>query len=71
MFHVLFFISGVLLSVDLRYCWCGDPLLMTSCDLDPPCCEHCGADRVFEFQIMPALVYQLNLPNVQGKNDVV
>ncbi|XP_056596090.1 programmed cell death protein 2-like [Triplophysa dalaica] len=44
----------------LRYNWSGTPLFIT----DPPtnikemvpCCGHCGGLRIFEFQLMPALV---------------
>ncbi|RXN20146.1 programmed cell death 2-like protein [Labeo rohita] len=44
----------------LRYSWGGSPLFIT----EPPsnvsqmvsCCGHCGGPRVFEFQLMPALV---------------
>ncbi|KAI1904106.1 hypothetical protein AGOR_G00002250 [Albula goreensis] len=44
----------------LRYCWSGSPLLIT----DPPSnmtqmvppCSRCGDPRIFEFQLMPALV---------------
>ncbi|KAK2867448.1 hypothetical protein Q8A67_025565 [Cirrhinus molitorella] len=48
----------------LRYSWAGSPLFIT----EPPsnvnqmvsCCGHCGAPRVFEFQLMPALVSLLS-----------
>nr|XP_055047776.1 programmed cell death protein 2-like [Misgurnus anguillicaudatus] len=44
----------------LRYSWNGSPLFI----MDPPsnmnqmvpCCDHCGGPRIFEFQLMPALV---------------
>ncbi|XP_056307897.1 programmed cell death protein 2-like [Danio aesculapii] len=44
----------------LRYSWNGSPLFI----MKPPCnasqmvpsCSHCGSQRVFEFQLMPALV---------------
>ncbi|XP_014797621.1 PREDICTED: programmed cell death protein 2-like [Calidris pugnax] len=44
----------------LRYSWGGQPLFITSppADLDKsvPACAHCGSSRIFEFQLMPALV---------------
>lgn len=45
----------------LRYSWNGNPLYMSSPDAasQPPSCPHCGAQRVFEFQLMPALVAML------------
>lgn len=49
----------------LRYSWNGNPLYMSSPDAasQPPSCPRCGAQRVFEFQLMPALVAML-----QGSN---
>ena len=42
-----------------RYCWKGEPVLMTS--LQPPTeikhCTACGAERRFECQLMPPLIY--------------
>lgn len=45
----------------LRYSWNGSPLYMISPDAasQPPSCLRCGAQRVFEFQLMPALVAML------------
>ncbi|XP_055504776.1 programmed cell death protein 2-like [Leucoraja erinacea] len=44
----------------LRYSWSGRPLLLSplpACaGAAAPVCEICGAPRVFEFQLMPALV---------------
>ncbi|NXP13254.1 PDD2L protein, partial [Thinocorus orbignyianus] len=44
----------------LRYSWGGQPLFITCPPADmekgvPPC-GHCGSSRIFEFQLMPALV---------------
>ncbi|TRY97365.1 hypothetical protein DNTS_033007 [Danionella cerebrum] len=48
----------------LRYSWSGTPLfimeLPTNSSLEVPCCRHCGSPRVFEFQLMPALVSLLH-----------
>ncbi|XP_075290264.1 programmed cell death protein 2-like [Opisthocomus hoazin] len=47
----------------LRYSWGGQPLFITSppADMDRgiPACSNCGSNRVFEFQLMPALVSML------------
>ncbi|KAM4018682.1 programmed cell death protein 2-like isoform 2-T2 [Anomaloglossus baeobatrachus] len=45
----------------LRYSWNGNPLYMSSPDAASraPSCPLCGAARVFEFQLMPALVTML------------
>ncbi|XP_026057632.1 programmed cell death protein 2-like, partial [Carassius auratus] len=44
----------------LRYSWAGSPLLIAeprpSVSQTVPVCAHCGSPRVFEFQLMPALV---------------
>uniref|UniRef100_A0A8C1PNL7 Programmed cell death 2-like n=1 Tax=Cyprinus carpio TaxID=7962 RepID=A0A8C1PNL7_CYPCA len=44
----------------LRYSWDGSPLFITEppsgLSQMVPCCAHCGSPRVFEFQLMPALV---------------
>ncbi|XP_065497012.1 programmed cell death protein 2-like isoform X2 [Caloenas nicobarica] len=49
----------------LRYSWGGQPLFIT-CPPDDinkavPACSNCGSNRIFEFQLMPALVCQWNL----------
>ncbi|XP_068117718.1 programmed cell death protein 2-like [Hyperolius riggenbachi] len=45
----------------LRYCWNGQPLCISPLDeaAQPPPCPRCGGRRVFEFQLMPALVTML------------
>ncbi|XP_072373890.1 programmed cell death protein 2-like isoform X2 [Scyliorhinus torazame] len=47
----------------LRYCWNGSPLLISSptvaFESATPVCETCASPRVFEFQLMPALVNML------------
>ncbi|XP_004690600.1 PREDICTED: programmed cell death protein 2-like [Condylura cristata] len=46
----------------LRYSWSGEPLFLQCPPLDatdPPACGHCGGGRIFEFQLMPALVSML------------
>ncbi|TSK45836.1 Programmed cell death protein 2-like [Bagarius yarrelli] len=44
----------------LRYSWSGTPLFImeppSNVNETAPPCEHCGSPRVFEFQLMPALV---------------
>ena len=43
-----------------RYQWDGTPLLITDkVPSTPSACQHCGAPRVFELQLMPPLVYLL------------
>ncbi|XP_035868297.1 programmed cell death protein 2-like isoform X3 [Phyllostomus discolor] len=45
-----------------RYSWSGEPLFLTcptSEVTELPACSHCGAQRIFEFQLMPALVSML------------
>ncbi|XP_004600770.2 programmed cell death protein 2-like [Sorex araneus] len=47
----------------LRYSWSGEPLFLTcppSVVSDLPACSHCGGQRTFEFQLMPALVSVLS-----------
>lgn len=43
-----------------RYSWAGSPLFITeppsSVSQTVPCCAHCSSPRVFECQLMPALV---------------
>ncbi|KAG8524347.1 Programmed cell death protein 2-like [Galemys pyrenaicus] len=44
----------------LRYSWSGEPLFLKRPPSDGlPACSHCGGQRVFEFQLMPALVSML------------
>ncbi|XP_037676218.1 programmed cell death protein 2-like [Choloepus didactylus] len=46
----------------LRYSWSGEPLFLTypSSEVSElPVCSHCGSQRIFEFQLMPALVSML------------
>lgn len=47
----------------LRYSWGGQPLFITcppaNFDNSIPACSNCGSNRVFEFQLMPALVSML------------
>ncbi|XP_009566232.2 programmed cell death protein 2-like [Cuculus canorus] len=47
----------------LRYSWNGQPLFITcppaNIDRGIPACSNCGSNRVFEFQLMPALVSML------------
>ncbi|XP_002711551.2 programmed cell death protein 2-like isoform X1 [Oryctolagus cuniculus] len=53
----------------LRYSWSGEPLFLTcpaSQVAELPACGHCGSQRTFEFQLMPALVSML-----QGANSGV
>ena len=47
----------------IRYSRCGAPVLFSDCLKDSlfPKCEYCGAKRVFEFQLMPALIPYLQL----------
>ncbi|KAG1938283.1 programmed cell death protein 2-like [Pimephales promelas] len=48
----------------LRYSWAGSPLFITEPPINVnemvPFCVHCGSPRVFEFQLMPALVSLLS-----------
>ncbi|XP_010987426.1 programmed cell death protein 2-like [Camelus dromedarius] len=51
----------------LRYSWSGEPLFLTcptSEVTEPPACSHCGVRRIFEFQLMPALVSMLRSANL-------
>ncbi|KAF0884563.1 PDD2L protein, partial [Crocuta crocuta] len=46
----------------LRYSWSGEPLFLTcptSEITELPACSYCGVRRIFEFQLMPALVSML------------
>lgn len=50
----------------LRYSWSGEPLFLTYPTVEVsqiPDCVHCGAQRTFEFQLMPALVSVLRSAN--------
>ncbi|XP_048402742.1 programmed cell death protein 2-like [Stegostoma tigrinum] len=53
----------------LRYCWNGSPLLLSSPPLGlesaTAACELCASPRVFEFQLMPALVNMLKSSSSQ------
>ncbi|XP_021264122.1 programmed cell death protein 2-like isoform X1 [Numida meleagris] len=46
-----------------RYSWGGQPLFITcppaNFDNSIPACSNCGSNRIFEFQLMPALVSML------------
>ncbi|XP_075849103.1 programmed cell death protein 2-like isoform X1 [Microcebus murinus] len=51
----------------LRYSWSGEPLFLTcptSEVTELPACSHCGGQRTFEFQLMPALVSMLKSANL-------
>ncbi|KAG3255805.1 programmed cell death protein 2-like isoform X3 [Ictidomys tridecemlineatus] len=51
----------------LRYSWSGEPLFLTcptSEITDIPACSHCGGQRIFEFQLMPALISMLQSANL-------
>ncbi|XP_029781926.1 programmed cell death protein 2-like isoform X2 [Suricata suricatta] len=51
----------------LRYSWSGEPLFLTcpaSEVTEVPACSYCGARRIFEFQLMPALVSALRSADV-------
>ncbi|NXC20673.1 PDD2L protein, partial [Corythaeola cristata] len=47
----------------LRYSWGGQPLFITcppaNVNKGIPACSNCGSNRIFEFQLMPALVSML------------
>ncbi|XP_030313575.1 programmed cell death protein 2-like isoform X1 [Calypte anna] len=47
----------------LRYSWGGQPLFITcppaNINKGIPACSNCGSNRIFEFQLMPALVSML------------
>ncbi|KAM5134367.1 programmed cell death protein 2-like isoform 2-T2 [Callospermophilus lateralis] len=50
-----------------RYSWSGEPLFLTSPTseiTDIPACSHCGGQRIFEFQLMPALISMLQSANL-------
>ncbi|XP_058281532.1 programmed cell death protein 2-like isoform X2 [Hylobates moloch] len=51
----------------LRYSWSGEPLFLTcptSEVTELPACSQCGGKRIFEFQLMPALVSMLKSANL-------
>ncbi|KAM8775476.1 programmed cell death protein 2-like [Rhynchonycteris naso] len=51
----------------LRYSWSGEPLFLACSALEVtelPACSHCGSQRIFEFQLMPALVSILKSANL-------
>lgn len=53
-----------------RYSWSGQPLFLTcptSEVTELPACSHCGAQRTFEFQLMPALVSMLRSADLGNK----
>ncbi|XP_072029783.1 programmed cell death protein 2-like isoform X2 [Amphiura filiformis] len=48
----------------IRYSLNGSPLFLTSpnqSNLSIPCCDHCGASRIFELQLMPGMVSLLKV----------
>ncbi|XP_055094755.1 programmed cell death protein 2-like isoform X3 [Symphalangus syndactylus] len=50
-----------------RYSWSGEPLFLTcrtSEVTELPACSQCGGKRIFEFQLMPALVSMLKSANL-------
>ncbi|XP_051835682.1 programmed cell death protein 2-like isoform X2 [Antechinus flavipes] len=50
------------LLIAQRYSWNGQPLFITCPSSDAteiPTCNNCGSSRVFEFQLMPALISML------------
>ncbi|GCC20142.1 hypothetical protein chiPu_0018765, partial [Chiloscyllium punctatum] len=53
----------------LRYCWNGSPLLLSPLGMESAAsmCELCTSPRVFEFQLMPALVNMLKGSGSQGR----
>ena len=53
-----------------RYSWNGEPLLMTSQSLGTiPSCSSCGKKRIFELQLMPALVLLLKIDSEGNKTN--
>ncbi|KAK8893813.1 hypothetical protein M9Y10_022242 [Tritrichomonas musculus] len=45
----------------LRYCRFGEPLLQDKTDVSNiPKCPKCGANRIFEFEILPTIIYTLD-----------
>lgn len=53
----------------IRYAWNQKPLLNSSnVKLEPFTCDKCGSEKVFEFQLMPALINRLKFKNNQSLN---
>ncbi|KAH0789896.1 programmed cell death protein 2-like [Histomonas meleagridis] len=46
----------------IRYSRFGTPLLPEKVDINVPRCSKCGAERVFELELMPTIIYKLD-PN--------
>ncbi|KAJ4429449.1 hypothetical protein ANN_21618 [Periplaneta americana] len=57
----------------LRYERSGEPLWISSNNIpkegDIPCCEYCGGQRQFEFQILPQMLNYLDLDNTEKSVD--
>ncbi|KAB5565567.1 hypothetical protein PHYPO_G00243060 [Pangasianodon hypophthalmus] len=55
----------------LRYSWSGTPLFImeppSNVNQMVPACAHCGSPRVFEFQLMPALVSLLHSAHLSSE----
>ncbi|EAX86812.1 programmed cell death protein 2, putative [Trichomonas vaginalis G3] len=43
----------------LRYCFGGEPLLQDQMTIEVPKCPKCGADRCFEFEVIPVFINYL------------
>lgn len=51
----------------IRYCWGSQPLLISKLDHKlPTSCQKCKGPLIFEFQLMPALIKMLKLPNYEN-----
>lgn len=53
----------------IRYCWNGEPLFISDATEQLgslPNCQYCGSRKVFEVQLLPALVEGLKLNNNEG-----
>jgi pre-rRNA-processing protein TSR4 len=44
----------------IRYHRYGEPLLQDPMEFDVPVCPLCGAKRVFEFELMPTVIFMLD-----------
>ncbi|XP_036877425.1 programmed cell death protein 2-like isoform X2 [Manis javanica] len=59
---------GVCQEQILRYSWSGEPIFLTCLISEVtelvPTCSYCGGQRIFEFQLMPALVSMLKSANL-------